>query len=225
MIKAILIDIDNTLLDFHLSVVYSLERVFKEFNIPFKDEYVPKFIEINDGLWRKIENNELTREQLFEIRFNTVFKALNIDADGVSVETAFRRELFDSAVLVDGAKEILQYLSSKYKVYAASNAIYDQQVNRLKKAGILEYITDVFVSDRTGYKKPNKEFFDYCFSNMDGATKSQTVMIGDSLSADILGAYNFNMKSIWYNIDKKPIPEDLTANYVVDDLLEIKNIL
>ena len=114
MIKAILIDIDNTLLDFHSSVVYALEKVFKEFNIPFKDEYVPKFIEINDGLWRKIENNELTREQLFEIRFNTVFKALNIDADGVSVETVFRRELFDSAVLVDGAKEILQYLSSKY---------------------------------------------------------------------------------------------------------------
>jgi YjjG family noncanonical pyrimidine nucleotidase len=225
MTKVILIDIDNTLLDFHLSVADTLERVFKQFEIGFLPEYVPVFIEINDGLWRRIEKGELTREGLFKIRFDTVFKALKINRDGAPVETAFRRELFNSAIPVQGAKELLEYLSSKYDVYAASNAIYDQQVHRLKKAGLFSYIKDIFVSERIGFQKPTREFFDFCFNSIGSATKDQAVMIGDSLTADIKGGNEYGITTIWFNHGNAQDNPDIKPDYKVDKLVDIKNIL
>ena len=94
-----------------------------------------------------------------------------------------------------------------------------------KQAEILEYITDVFVSDRTGYKKPNKEFFDYCFSNMDGATKSQTVMIGDSLTADVKGGNDYGIITVWYNGDNLENNTEIIPDETINSLLELKNIL
>lgn len=225
MTKAILIDIDNTLLDFHLSVADTLERVFERFEINFSTEYVPVFLEINDGLWRKIEKGELTREGLFKIRFDTVFKALKINRDGAPVETAFRQELFHSAIPVQGAKELLEYLSSKYEVYAASNAIYNQQVHRLKKAGLFKYIKDIFVSEKIGFQKPTREFFDFCFNSIGNVTKEQVVMIGDSLTADIKGGNEYGITTVWYNHGSAQDNSDIIPDYKVDKLIDIKNIL
>jgi len=225
MIKAVLIDIDNTLLDFHLSVKDTLERVFKQFSIDFKTEYVPAFLRINDGLWRRIEEGTLTREGLFEIRFNTVFRELGIERDGAPIETAFRKELFYSAFPVQGAKEMLEYLSNKYTLYAASNAIYNQQIHRLEKAGMLKFFKDVFVSERIGYQKPTKEYFDYCFLRMDGISIKEAVIIGDSLTTDIKGGLLYGLTTVWYNHDKRDKGLDVKPHYTVDKLEDIKTIL
>lgn len=225
MIKYAFIDIDDTLLDFDKNATLAVKKAFTDVGLEFKDEYGPWFLEINDGLWKKIERKELTRAGLHEIRFNVVLKEFNLNGDGKVVEELFRKYLFDLAIPVDGALELVKYLSGKYTLCAASNAIYLQQINRLKKAEMLEYFDKIFVSELIGHNKPNKEFFDACFSELDGATPQNTVMIGDSLSADIKGANDYGMRTIWFNKKKVQIPSQKIYSEMVMDLSDVKKYL
>ncbi len=88
-----------------------------------------------------------------------------------------------------------------------------------------DYFKGFFISEKIGFQKPTKEFFDYCFSNMNGITKEHTIMIGDSLTADIIGAKNYGIKSIWYNHSNKQNKTQIMPDYEVASLLEIKNIM
>ena len=224
-IRAVLIDIDNTLLDFNKGAEIAVGKAFNECGLNFNEQYFATFIEQNDLLWQKIERGELTREGLHKIRFNTIFNVLGITADGIKAETEFRKALFDIAVPVDGALDLLQYLSTKYKLYCASNAIYNQQINRLKLSSMHDYFSGFFISEVIGYQKPTKEFFDYCFANMEGVNPTNTIMIGDSLTADILGAKNYGLKSIWFNPYGKQNKTEIFPDFTVENLLQIKNII
>ena len=224
-IKAILIDIDNTLLDFNKGAKIAMEKALNECGVEFKDEYFTTFTRENDLLWEKIERGELTRQGLHKIRFHIIFDALGITADGDKAEIKFREALFDVAETVDGANELLEYLSKKYLLYCASNAIYLQQINRLKLAKMHDYFNGFFISEIIGEQKPTKEFFDYCFEHMNGISKDQTIMIGDSLTADIIGAKNYGIKSIWYNHLNKSNTTDIVPDFEVKSLLDIKNII
>ncbi len=224
-VKAILIDIDNTLLDFHKGAKISMAKAFNKCGLSFKDEYFKVFTRENDLLWEKIERGELTREGLHKVRFHIIFDSLGITGDGDKAEIEFRKALFNVAETVDGANELLEYLSKKYLLFCASNAIYDQQINRLKLAKMHDYFKGFFISEKIGFQKPTKEFFDYCFSNMNGITKDQTIIIGDSLTADIIGAKNYGLKSIWYNHSNKQNKTQILPDYEVASLLEIKNII
>lgn len=224
-IKAILLDIDNTILDFNKCADKAIKIAFEKFGLEYNENTINVFIEQNDLLWLRIEKGEITRQDLHKIRFNIIFKALGITGDGEKTETEFRNALYNIAETVDGASELVKYLSSKYKVYSASNAIYNQQLNRLKMAGLYDYFSGFFVSEKIGHQKPTKEFFDYCYDNIGGLEKEQIIMIGDSLTADIIGAKNYGIKSIWFNRDKKQNDLTIVPDFTVNKLEEIKNIL
>lgn len=224
-IKAILIDIDNTLLDFNKGAKTAVGEAFNKCGLSYDERCFNVFSEQNDLLWQRIERGELTREGLHKIRFYTIFNALGISADGEKAETEFRKALFNIAVSVEGALDLVQYLSKKYQLYCASNAIYNQQINRLKLSKMHDYFSGFFISEKIGHQKPTKEFFDFCFANMNGITPSQSIMIGDSLTADILGAKNYGLKSIWYNHLNKENDSLILPDYVVKKLSQIKNIL
>ena len=224
MIEVVFIDIDNTLLDFNQSSKLSVKKAFSNFGLPYKDSDYVVFKTINDQLWKKIERGELDRKGLHNVRFPLVLKELGVDFDGLKVETEFRKVLAQTACLVDGALETLKYLCGKYKVYGATNAIYDLQVNRLTSAGLYQYFSGLFVSEKIGHNKPTKEFFDYCFSNIDGLKPSQAVMVGDSLTADIIGGKDYGMTTVWYNHDKLDMVSD-KADYKIDKLIDIKTVL
>ena len=227
MIKTVFIDIDNTLLCFNKNATLAISKAFNKHGVGFKDEYMPEFFRINDGLWKRVEKQEITRQDIFEIRFKNVLTELGLNEHvhkAKDIEKDFRAELFVLAETVDGAKDLLAYLSRKYKIYAASNAIHDQQINRLKLAGLYEYFSGVFVSEEIGFNKPTKEFFNACFKKAN-ATAENSVMIGDSLTADIIGAKNVGMKTVWYNHNKVCRPQEKLYDYYVASLIEIKNIL
>ncbi len=227
MIKAVLIDVDNTLLDFNLSAERSIENAFNKYGLPYNEKTFPTFRVINDKLWDRIEQGEITRKELHRDRFNIIFKDLGIDFDGYTIEQEFLDQLFNVAIPVDGALETLKYLSEKYKVYTASNALHLQQINRLTISGLMPYVSKTFISEVIGYPKPSPEFFKACFEGIKPIEINQTIMIGDSLNADIMGGKNCGLTTIYFNYNKKPIPEDKRGycDYVVDNLLEIKNII
>lgn len=224
MIKAVFIDIDNTLLDFNKCAELSMRKCFEKFGLQFTNEVFPTFKRINDGLWRDIEKKTLTRDELHEIRWNLIFKALGIDFDGKVMEKEFLNELNFSVVPVSHAEEILAYLSSKYEVYSVSNAPMEQQRKRLKASGFDKYLKKAFISQEIGYDKPDKRFFDACFSGANHLKKEQVVLIGDSITADIIGGRDYGLKTIWFNFEKIKV-SNTNADYTVENLLEIKNIL
>ena len=225
MLKAVIIDIDNTLIDFHKCAHFAVQKAFLRHGLNFNDGVMETFITINDGLWLQVERGEIDRETLWKIRFKKILSALNVTYSAPElVEKDFRAILFDTAIAVDGAKDLLRYLKGKYKVYAGSNAIYDQQINRLKLCNLLEYFDGVFVSEKLGYQKPTKEFFDACFSQMNGVSKDQVVMIGDSITADIKGGKEYGLKTVWYDYKKSGVKCEF-ADYTVESLMQIKDIL
>lgn len=237
MIKAVLLDIDNTLFSFDGYVQYSMKHGFEKYGLrPFEDWMPSVFHRINNELWGRIEKGTLTFEELGQIRWNLVFRELDIEFDGVAFEQYFRKELVWSAIPEEGAIDLVKYLSSRYILGIASNGPYAQQVNRLKIAGILDDFQYIFVSEKIGASKPAKDFFQSCFEEMNrqsGKTDrkkeiirpEEVMIIGDSMSSDMAGGIGFGMKTCFYNRKGITLPVNSGVDYVVKKLEEIENIL
>ena len=126
--------------------------------------------------------------------------------------------------------ELLKYLYEKYTLCVASNGPYLQQVNRLKVGGMLPYFTDLFISEEMGCSKPSEEFFATCIDRLNSKLEEkilpcEIMIIGDSLSSDMLGGMKFGMQTCFYNPNNKPIPCEMNLNYNVTSLKEIKDII
>ena len=224
MIKVVLIDIDDTLLDFDLCAKDSIQKASEELQIPLPEEFFPLFWKINDGLWKELEKGKLTLAQLSTKRWDVLFANYHIDFDSAVFDTYYRKYLSLSGIHVQGAEEVLAYLSQKYAVYSASNGPYKQQLQRLEISGLSKYIKGNFISEKIGFAKPTKEYFSYCLAQLVDVKKEEIIMIGDSLSADMKGAHDFGLKCIWYN-RLHEIVEEVCADNVVENMIDIKNIL
>ncbi len=223
-IKAVFIDIDNTLLDFNKCALWSMQKAFEDYGLNFESAMFDTFNMINNRLWLRIENGELTKEELYACRWNMIFALLGIEVDGVEFENVFYSHLTESAVPVDGALELLEYLHGKYLVCAASNASYAQQIKRLTNAGMTEYLDEIFISELIGASKPSREFFERCFEKIRPISPPETIMIGDSLTADIGGGAAFGMKTCLYDHNLTNEHSDL-PDFTVRSLSEIKDYL
>ena len=223
-IKVLFLDIDNTLLDFDAGAAWAMNLCFEKAGLKYRPEMFAVFKEENNKIWRRIELGKLTMDDLFYVRWQTVLRHLGLTADGVEMEKEFRRLLHLSAVPEEGAKDILKYLyKKKYCLCAASNGPYDQQINRLKSADMLKYFTHCFVSERMGMEKPAREFFEGCFAALPGILPEETMIIGDSLTADIAGGRKMGMRTCWYDREKTGRSDE--ADVTIQNLCIIKKIL
>ncbi len=231
MIKAVMLDIDDTLLSFNRYVVEAMRLGFEKFGIAeYTSEMYSVFNKINTELWKRIERGEITLEELKRDRWNMIFKYLGIDFDGERFEKYFREGLFESAIPEEGAVDLLKYLQGKYILCAASNGPYLQQKNRLKIGNMLAYFSEIFVSEEIGSSKPSESFFAACVERLKLKTgedirADEIMMIGDSLSSDMEGGIRFGMKTCFYNPGKKTVPDGMRIDHQVSSLSEIKNIL
>lgn len=225
MITTVFLDVDNTLLDFHLCALDSIKRGFDTWGMEYNDNVFTVFNEINDGLWHRIEKGEMTRDELFRIRWQLIFDRLGIDRNGPDFEKMFVANLAESAIPVEGANDLVEYLAGKYDIYVTSNAIHRQQIVRMTKAGMIDYIKDIFTSEVIGFAKPTKEFFDECFRRIPDVKKENVIIIGDSLTADIKGGVDYGIKTCWFNFKGEKYDVRPECDYIVDRLCEIKNIL
>lgn len=224
-IKAVLIDIDNTLLDFNKSALAAMNNTASAHSVTFPEGYFDVFLKINDELWTQLQCQSITKQDIYKRRWRRIFDELGIRADSDAFEEDFRKEMRSTAITVDGAEEILRYLSEKYPVYAASNASKHQQELRLKSAGLSKYLSGIFTSEEIGYQKPAKEFFDACNKKLSPVLPEETVMIGDSVEADIAGAKAFGIITIWFNYYGKICENYEFTDYYVNNLEEIKELL
>ncbi len=225
MIKAVFVDVDNTLLDFDKCAEYAARNAFSDFGLPFGPEVTERFHEINEGLWREVEKGTISRDALFDVRWARILSALGIEFDGHVLEKRFFSYITEAAEPVDGANELLEYLANKYTVCITSNAGFAQQKKRLARAEMLKYVDKLFISEKIGFAKPERGFFDGCFAELSDVLPCETVIIGDSPTADIKGGSSYGIKTIWYNHGKMAETGGIHADFTVDSLDKIKDII
>ncbi|MCQ2436196.1 MAG: YjjG family noncanonical pyrimidine nucleotidase [Clostridia bacterium] len=225
MIKAVLIDVDNTLLDFGKCARQSMIYGCAAAGLPYSEVVCETFHRINDDLWHRLERGEIEKPQIYDTRWNIIFSELGMKYDGREFERIFSGYLSESTEPVDGAYELLDYLSGKYTVSIASNAHHIQQFHRLQKAGMMKYLHKLFISDEVGYTKPSPDFWRACVRSLSIVTADEIMMIGDSLTADISGCAEVGIHTCWFNHDRVPHPPVCAAEHIADSLPEIREIL
>lgn len=228
MIKYLLWDIDATLLNFKKAEYFAMREGFREFNIAIDESEIKNYNLINDKYWKRLEKGEITRETVLHGRFREFFDGLNIGYNDKLIydfNKFYQVELGNNIFFNDNAKETLKALEKSYKQYAITNGSIVAQKGKLKKSGLDKIFDGVFISEEMGIDKPNKEFFDIVFENIGSTDTREYLLVGDSLTSDILGANNAGIKNIWYNPEKKEKNLDVIVNFTIYDLREVVEIL
>lgn len=224
--KALLIDIDGTLLDYRQSEALGISAIMEHYGVTPTPELAAHYHDVNQSFWEKYEKGEITRAQINEGRYPAFFGELGVEVDPEVCEEIYQNFVNNRLVPVEGAEDMLRYLSGKYLLYAASNGYSDKQRERLRKAGMISYFTDIFVSQETGSQKPQKEFFDYCFARMPAGLKRDEVMIiGDGLTSDMRGGNNAGIHTCWLNAFGEVNHAGVSIDVEIHSLAEIRNFL
>lgn len=225
MKKIVLLDLDNTLIDFNECARHSIINIFNELGFAYTEKVFETFICENVKIWKRLEKGEITKAELRANRWNIILGKLGTDYDGTIIEEMFENGVAQGAYAVDGAYELLDYLHPKYELYIVSNGFRHVQESRLRIGGFRKYFKDIFLSEDIGIQKPAKEFFDYCFEKLKQPEKEDVILIGDSISADIIGGLNYGIDCVWFNKNGDELPDDIKPTYVVDKLCDIEKIL
>ena len=198
-----LFDLDQTLLDFHASEYKALGIVLKSNGLSFSDEIYQAFKKYNKSLWLELEKGTITRPELFTKRFRYIFEQCEGDSsaiDPLKINDEFIRTMSVNGVLMEGALEFVKKVKEDIpnaRIYIASNGATINAKGRIASTGLDKYIDYLFISEDMGVTKPDAAFFDICFEKI-AEPRSTCIMIGDSLSSDMLGAKNALIDSVWF---------------------------
>ena len=198
-----LFDLDQTLLDFHASEYKALGIVLTRNGLTFSDEIYRAFKAYNKSLWLELEKGTITRTELFTKRFLDVFSRCEGDSSGLdplAINDEFIRTMSVNGVLMDGALDFVKRVKNEIpdaRIYIASNGATVNAKGRIASTGLGQYIDDFFISEDMGVTKPDAAFFDICLERI-GEPAASCIMIGDSLSSDMLGAKNAALDSVWF---------------------------
>lgn len=225
MFRSIFIDLDDTILDFGAAEQVAITKTFRQVGLEPTPELLARYSEINLAQWEAYERGEITRDTVLVSRFEILFREIGSDLDAQGTEDIYRGYLSIGHYFVEGAVELLEHLSPRYDLYLASNGVAATQYSRLKSADISHFFKEIFISEVTGSHKPEKAYFDYCFARIPDFDPQKALMIGDSLTSDILGGKNAGIRTCWFNPGHKPRRKGLEPDYEVASLQELRTIL
>ena len=202
----------------------AIQEVLKKHNLPFDDNTIKTYSQINKSYWERFERGEIPKSAIFEGRFKTFLETLNLSGDVAKISLDYFYALSQGYFKVEGAMELLDYLRDKgYKLYATTNGLAKTQFNRIKNSGLEPYFDAVFVSEDVNHQKPEKEYFDYVIEHIPEKDKSKMLIVGDSMSSDILGGINSGIDTCWFNPHCQTAT--YTSKYEIKSLQELKEIL
>jgi len=206
----IFFDLDNTLWDFRKNSYFALEETFGNYfrengQLTF-EEFFEVYSEINHSLWKEYRNQQIQKNELVWLRFQKSFDKLNIEGmDAKETNKQYFEKMPFQTNLVEGTKEILQYLKLKgYQISIISNGFREVQFKKLENTGMLQYFDKVFLSEDLKIPKPAVEIFQYAIKSVN-AKKSKSLMIGDDWETDIVGAMNMGIDAIYFNTEENMI--------------------
>ena len=225
MIKKILLDLDDTVLDFHKGERIAIEKTLSAFGVEPTEAVVSLYRECNRFCWSSLERGEMERDDVLIYRFKMVFDKLGVIEDPHKVQYVYERNLAAECHFIEGAEQTIKALSSKYDLYIASNGTAFVQDRRIAASGIEKYCKGIFISERIGANKPSREFFDGCFEKMGDINKDEIMIVGDSLSSDILGGLNAGIRTCHVDPTGAYNYSEIKPHYSIKRLFELPLLL
>lgn len=225
MIRFLLLDLDDTILDFHQSEYYAIRKTLRAFDIEPTDPVCELYTKINLAHWKALERKEITREQLEVSRFEQLFEQLNVCRDAAACGKLYYENLSSVHYFLPGAEAAVKRLSQKYELYMVTNGTAKVQHLRIASAGIGHLFRDIFISQEMGADKPDVRFFANAFSRIPGFDPAQAMIVGDSISSDIRGGKNMGIQTCWVNPKKKLPPEHTVPDHQIEDITRLEALL
>ncbi len=230
MLKNIFFDLDHTIWDFETNATQSIIDLHLQLNLEAKGVapvqlFLEKYMYHNTIMWNKYHNGLITADDLKWKRMAATLLEFKIGDEKLAKQMAetFLTILPEKKVVFPYTFEILNYLQSKnYNLHIITNGFEKVQHRKLAASGLNKFFDQVITSEATGFVKPHKEIFDYALK-VANATIENSIMIGDNIEADIIGAHKAGWKTIFANHINTAIPAE--ATFTITHLKELEAIL
>ena len=224
MVEFLLLDLDDTILDFHKAEHIALSKTLRTLGLEPTEEVLARYSLINKAHWERLERKELTRPQVLLGRFETLFREYGIEVDPAKCASLYEENLSIGHYFLPGAEAALESLSKKYKLYLVSNGTAKVQAGRLKSANISHFFDIIFVSQEVGADKPDITYFDRVFARIEGFQKEKAIIVGDSLTSDIQGGINAGIRTCWVNPKGKSVT-NIVPDYQIESIAQLETLL
>lgn len=219
---------DRTLWDFDRNSSLTIAQIIDAFNleerIADKGKFIDDYNRFNDVVWDLYRAQKLTKSSLRVERFKLLFESYGLNDEKLilGAHEFYLEHSPRKPALIDGAKALLDYLAPNYTLHIVSNGFYEVQVQKLEASGIKDFFYKVFTSDRIEISKPDRKFFEWAVRSAN-AKKVESIVIGDDISNDVVGAFRFGLDQIWFNPAQENAP--FIPTYEVTSLKQIMDIL
>ena len=216
--NTILLDFDDTLVDFYDAEDKAFHNMAKHYHHYPTAEDFQFFKQINQAHWEAFQKNKLTKDEVLSHRF--------IEVDGKQADVTFRDELAKAPIKhFDSTLETIDRLAQNNKLYIVTNGVTDTQKRRIAQLQFKDIFDGVFISEETGYQKPMIEFFDYVFEKIGKDKRKSTIIVGDSLTSDVLGGKNAGIATCWFNVRNKKNNSGINPDYEIKSLRELVDLI
>lgn len=215
MIKHIFFDLDHTIWDFDRNAQETLMELYEShqlaaLGLSSAEHFITTYTANNHQLWSQYHLGKIDKQTLREMRFKKTFIDLGLDPN--SIPKNFEEDYVNIGPtkknLFESAEKVLNYLHKKYYLHIISNGFKEATLMKMQVSNLNPFFKNVIISEEVGVNKPDKAIFEYAL-NLAEAKKQNSIMIGDSLEADIYGAQNFGIKAIFFNPLKAQKPDDV----------------
>ncbi|HEY1060431.1 MAG TPA: YjjG family noncanonical pyrimidine nucleotidase [Daejeonella sp.] len=227
--KHLFFDLDHTIWDFDKNAeetLYELYHTYKlrDLGLHSPDRFIEVYTHNNHQLWAEYHVGKITKQKLRETRFSKTFIDLGLSPNLIpqQFEDDYVNICPTKTNLFPKAHETLSYLKKRYSLHLISNGFKESTELKVSNNGLNVYFENVVISEVVGFNKPDRAIFNHALT-LANAAVSESIMIGDSLEADIRGAQDYGMKAIYFNPERKDKPEDVEQE--ITCLSELINIL
>ena len=225
MIEFLLLDLDDTILDFHKAERIALSKTIRDFGVEPTEAVLARYHVINKWHWEQLELGKMTRSEVLEGRFGVLFSELGVHVDQTLCARAYEKNLSNGHYFLPGAEEAVDRLSKQYRLFLVSNGTASVQKGRMTSANLYRFFEKVFVSQEIGHNKPSKAYFDACFAQIEGFDPQKAIIVGDSLTSDIQGGINAGIRTCWVNPSHDKGREDIKPDYEIEALSQLEVLL
>ena len=214
----LLLDADNTLLDFDTAERKALTDTLIRYELPHDDEALTVYHEVNRRLWDSLAKGELNKNKLFAVRFGQYLKAMNLPDNGKGREMNdyYEEQLATHADLLPGALTALDELAEVATLAVVSNGANKVQMARIHDAGLDRYLDGIYISEKVGAAKPNPRLYEAALRDLGLTNRSRVLVVGDDLLADIRGGRNAGLDTCWVNFAGRENDTGIEPKYTVD---------
>jgi putative hydrolase of the HAD superfamily len=223
-ITDIFFDLDHTLWDFDTNSFLAFNKIFKS-QYPTIDSkfFIEIYAPINQACWKLYQVDKITHDELRYQRLKQTFDLMNysISDDAIDkIATDYITFLPDNNQLFKGAVEVLEYLKPKYHLHIITNGFAEVQDKKITNSGLKKYFNTITNSEMAGVKKPHPSIFNHALILAETNIK-QSIMIGDSIDADVQGALDFGMEAILFDPNNQFPLKGISR---INQLIELKKI-